>query len=282
VTFTPTNSPSIAPECEFDVAMACEEASTGIACDMLPPMIYLQCRCPPNGVSSSCATSYIFRYTGATCDDSGSGGDDDYVLSCVDSRNFAMPEMALIVAKDMNGGEISRAANVEMGLDGCIPDVIQFEIHDEANPNVILQALTVSTKCAASGIQLADSAGSLVFSGYTCDGGKVRNCFTDIVFEMCALNVGIVPMQLKDVIFSFDGDMSSPLKGSARVFEGNENCLQETREISICAPDEHVAKVDVEACKCRVLSVLEGLSGLQLKKESHNSYFLKWVNLART
>jgi hypothetical protein len=169
-----------------------------------------------------------------------------------------MPEMALIIAKDTNGGEISRATTLmgkdatflASGLNGCIPDAILFEIHDETTPNVILQAMTVSTKCSASGIQLADSAGALVFAGYTCDGGKVRSCFTDVVFEMCALNVGMVPMQIKGVIFSFDSVESSPLQGAARVFEGNENCLQETREINICEPGEHVAEVDVEACKC--------------------------------
>jgi hypothetical protein len=168
-----------------------------------------------------------------------------------------LPERATIIAKDINGGEISRASSIRMGddvtfeaADGCIPDVIDFEIRDESNPNVILQAVTVNTKCTAGGIQLAESAGALDFTGYTCDGGKERNCFTDVLFEVCTQNVGTIPMQVRDMILSFDSVESSPLKGAPTVLEGTETCLQETREITLCEQARHVAEVDVEACKC--------------------------------
>jgi hypothetical protein len=221
-------------------------------------MEYLQCNCiDPISSTPTCPISYTFRYTGARCNSPLGGGGDD-VLSCTESRNFDMPKQATIIAKDSIGGsEISRATGVQLGkevtffgrgVDGCIPDVMDFEIRDDVNLGVILQTMTVNTQCTAGGIQLTDSAGALQFTGYACDGGKEENCLESIVLEACAQNIGAIPMKITDLVISFDDIATSPLAGySPTVLVGGEECVQETRTINICEPNLHMAEVNVEA-----------------------------------
>jgi hypothetical protein len=170
------------------------EMSTNKSCVDIQAMEYLVCDCiDQKSQKQTCAKTYSFTYTGEPCRGSGGGGggsmNSNAVAQCTDDSDFlSLPSSALIIAKDASGNEFDRVNNVKTGshitiapaANGCIPDVIKFEIRDYTKPKQVHQRIAVDTTCAARGIQLADSAGALNFIGYTCGSGKKRNCLTEI------------------------------------------------------------------------------------------------------
>jgi hypothetical protein len=95
-TMPPTNKPpthpTIAKQCEIEVQVECEDASSpGKTCDDIEPVDFLACHC-----GGKCTVAQTFQYTGAHCDIAKPGN------SCQDISNAIMPDEALIFAVDDN------------------------------------------------------------------------------------------------------------------------------------------------------------------------------------
>ena len=248
----PTLSPTIAPDCAVDVTVDCVEVSTQKNCADIEPIEYLVCDCPDSerGDNKPCAKTYSFLYTGEPC----RGSNGEHTMECVDNRSGA-PDKALIIAKDATGRAFDRVNNVMAGtevtfadMSGCFPDLVEFEIRDSEYTNRVHQRVAVNTQCAGRGVQLADSAGALDFVGYTCKGGKQRNCLTEIVFEVNTENTGPIAMEVTDISIDFDGEVSSPMiSAGPRIRSGLGYTEQDTQTISICQEARHSFDVTVEA-----------------------------------
>ena len=243
---------SFAPQCIVDTNLTCTYLETGGDCNSIPDFNSPDCDC-----DGSCATEMLFRYVPRTCDQS--PPDSAFAVECTQLLDQMPTNPNILVVFNATlayyeGTNVTSETNIFLRAPdgGCIAEPVNVLIQNEIG--VPAQVFTLTPGCSNNderSIGLTDSYASFDFFGFTCQNSPPQNCFTDIEFEQCAINNGVINLTLTQLDLTFEGSVNNLLDDPTVVRDlepGQATCASPVGyEIYLCDGGTYTANGFVEA-----------------------------------